>query len=107
MNLSNISTEDLKQEIRLRIKNTYLEDAEWASGRGQGHSSLGSQLLKSLQVGEVKRLYHPDIYCHHRDNTTKTYYCGLCKARDNLKRKGITFRIYHEGEHIAIVARIS
>ncbi len=107
MNLSNISTEDLKQEIRSRIKNTHLEDAEWDTARGRCRSSLSSQLLQSIQVGEVKRLYHHDIYCYHRIVSQHSYECGLGKARDSLKRKGITFHIYHEAEHIAIVARIS
>ena len=104
MNISIISTDDLIRELRKRKKDTYTEDAEWSPTRGRGHSSLSAQLLLGLEVGDVKRLYHEDVFCHHTPK--HSYMCGLAKTRDRLKKQGHIFNIYHEKEHVAVVARI-
>ena len=102
--LSKIPTDDLIREIRSRQRQTYMEDAEFSSTRGRGHSSISSQLLLELKVGDVKRLYHEDVFCHHTPN--HYYYCGLARTRDKLRKQGCIFNIYHEKEHVAVVARI-
>lgn len=109
MNYTAIPTDDLIKELKRRKANTYLEDAEWCSEwtratRGRGNSSKSAELLLALEVGDVKRLYHEDIFCHHAPRNN-SYYCGLARKRDALKKQGINFSIHHEKEHVAIVWR--
>lgn len=86
MDLSIVSMADLISEIRSRQKGTYLEDAEWLRPtRGRGHCSIAATLLLQLEVGDVKRLYHRDVFCHHAPNSS--YYCGLARTRDKLKKQ--------------------
>jgi hypothetical protein len=104
LQLHKIPTDDLLRELRRRRQGTYLEDAEFDPHRGRGHSSLAAKLLLELQVGDVKRIYHEDVFCHATQK--HGFMCGLSRTRDRLKKQGILFRIYHEKEHVAIVARI-
>jgi len=104
-----ITTDELVRELKRRREQTYSEDAEWLPSarqlggtKGRGHSSRSSQLLGELEVGDVKRIYHSDIHCH---KGKVGYHCGLSGARDRLRKHGFVFSIYHEAEHIAIVAR--
>jgi len=105
--LSRIPTDDLIRELRNRQENTYMEDTEWLrSTRGRGHSSKASLLLLELEIGDVKRIYHNDIFCHQAPHN-KCYYCGLSRTRDRLRKEGKIFNIYHEKEHVAVVARVA
>jgi len=87
----------------------YIEDATWeykfGDNRGRGHISLSRQLLESIEIGEIKRIIHNDIHCRHK-RKGGGYSCGILVARGILKKKGYCFRIYHEAEHVCIVARI-
>ena len=104
MKLSEYPTKDIVTELRKRKDVVGMEDAKWLSPeRGRGKISESRKLLESIEVGEVKRLYHYDISCHKRD--IGGWQCHLAGARDVLKKKGLEFRIYHEDEHIAIVTR--
>lgn len=110
MDLSKITTDDLGRELLRRKKQTYSEDTPWnpsfqqlGGTRGRGRSSRSSELLYELEVGDVKRVFHLDTSC--KKSKTGSYHCGLSSARDRLKKKGVEFSIYHEAEHIAIVAR--
>ena len=105
--LLQISTDDLIGELKRRKDNTYLEDAEWLyRTRGRGHSSLARKLLLELNVGDVKRLNHEDVYCKHREKYDG-YECGILRNVYRLGKKGMEFHVYHEKEHVAIIARIS
>ncbi|KKN73846.1 hypothetical protein LCGC14_0396480 [marine sediment metagenome] len=109
--ISGIPTADLVRELRRRKDNTYSEDTEFLrQTRGRGNYSKSAQLLLELKVGDVKRIYHEDVYCHHnliKGKAYKAYICGLHSKREVLKKQGITFNIYHEKEHVAVVARIT
>jgi len=107
--LNQYSTKELVDELKGRSDVVGLEDAEWLRPtRGRGYRSEARKLLETLEVGDVKRLYHYDISCYKRKDGLGGWQCHLGHARDQLKkRSGMDFRIYHEDDHVAIVARIS
>ena len=102
--LAEVPFDDLVREALRRKNTTYMEDATYLRPiRGRGHSSKSAELLTQLQVGDVKRIFHNDVFCHHPKSGT--WYCGLSRTRDRLNKQGMAFHIYHEQEHVAIVAR--
>jgi hypothetical protein len=97
MDLSKATTDELVREIKRRNAQTYLEGIDFTPSRGRTRISKSHSLLLSMKVGEVKRLYHEDIYCHYAKHK---YNCGLAHARETLKKKSIQFSVIHEKEHV-------
>ena len=83
-----------------------IEDTKWDPPIN-AHGRLASEsvkLLRSIQVGDVKRIFHEDVKCKHEEKGG--YSCSLNREIFRLKGKGLKYKSYDEKEHIIIVSRI-
>ena len=82
-----------------------MEDAEW----NPPVPKLGSEstfLLRSLKVGEVKRIVHDDLKCI-LSPTGNVKSCSLLDRIKHLRdRKWWGIEYYHEAPHILVVRRL-
>lgn len=76
---------------------------------GRGSRPSGSfTLLRSMKVGEVKRIVHEDLLCRvdSHPNHSNTYSCSLISCINRQHRlKSWSTDQYHEAQHILIVRR--
>ena len=85
-----------------------IEDAEWKPPRHSrgGHAAAEStQLLRSVQVGETKRILHPDTHCRFKTGGAGS--CSLYQEVKRLRREGWDIQHYHEEDHMLVVRRLS
>lgn len=96
-------------------RNSYKEecakitDAEWMPTRNNGRSSESYLLLFSLEVGDCKRIDHPDVAC--RRVTYKDGSMGLtCSLKGSIaryqKKTGKLFETYHEKPGVLVIRRV-
>jgi hypothetical protein len=86
----------------------YSEHVEWKP-RGIGkHRSIANsdsvQKLRSVQVGQVVKIVHPDVTCHSNFDASQT--CSLKHELERLRQEGWVINSYHEDDHIIVMRRL-
>jgi len=98
------------------VKEVKIETCEWNPTafkvRVGVKPSQSVKNLKAMQVGEVKRIIHPDLKCqikkYNKGNGIKSSnrQCALQSAIYDLKKKGWELEQYHEKDHIMVIRRL-
>lgn len=88
---------------------TGVEDAEWAPPRKTRQSGPpvgeSTEVLRSMQVGDVKRIRHPEMYCRYR-----SFGGAMCSLYNEVKRlriRGWDIEQYHEEDCVMVVRRLA
>ena len=84
-----------------------VEDAVWEPLRkpSRGNNPSESTLaVRTLQVGDVKRIVHDDVVCE-RAREGRGGRCSLSAAICRLRKQGWEIEYYHEAPHIMVVRR--
>lgn len=85
------------------VNQVRIEDAVWAPHGGGAHASESLNLIRALKIGEVKRLYHPDLSCGVGRNKV----CSIATLVFNVNRtEGKQIQYYHEKYQVAVIRRI-
>ena len=80
-----------------------MENAVWSPPHAGGRRpSASTLLLRQMAVGQVKRIYHPDLRCEGTGES-----CTLVSAVTRVRKKGWRCETYHEGPHILVVRRLA
>lgn len=84
------------------------ENTEWNPlGHTRGRPLAESNgLLRSLEAGDVKRIYHPDLFCTIKEPGKAHGSCGLLQEARRLRKTGWEIEGYHEETHIAVIRRL-
>ena len=83
-------------------KMTKIEDTSWnPPPKGHQRPSVCTLLLRELEVGDVKKLYHEDVWCEGH-----SYDCSLSNELRNLRKMGWIVKTYHLAPHVVVVKRI-
>lgn len=81
-----------------------IENTEWkppATKRHGRKASESCEALKSLKVGDIKRLEHTDISCKYPLKS-----CSLTSTIRRLRNNGMVLEYYHEAKNILVVRRL-
>lgn len=96
------------------VKEFKVEKCEWHPNT-LIHNGLSKSAreIRNLQVGETKRIYHPDIKCNIKTGIRKGQrkghnysHCNLQIEIYKMRRQGKEIQYYHEADHIIVVRRI-
>ncbi len=79
-----------------------IEPAKWnPPPKGHQIPSTSVLLLRELEVGDVKKLYHEDVWC-----LGSSPQCTLAGELQRLRKKGWLIKSYHLAPHVMVVKRI-
>lgn len=84
-----------------------VEDAEWKPLMGRGRRPMEStKALRTLQVGDVKRVIHDDVVCNICLPNTPSPGCTLSQEIKRLRETGWELDYYHEQAHVLVIRRL-
>lgn len=86
-----------------------IENAEWKPDKRQSRYRVSLVLLRSMAIGETKRIFHDDLHCNvttAKKNGNQPS-CSLLGEIYRLRYKeGWLIESYHEADHVVVVTRI-